>query len=400
MRTPDPPPDGEVTTRRQARLVVALVCAAMATFAQLYSPQGVLPDIARDLGTGAETAALTISASTLGLAVAVMPWSFAGDRYGRRRAMLVAVVGATVLGLVSAWMPTLELVLLARLLQGVFLAGVPALAMAYLNDEVETRAAVVAAGWFVGGTTIGGLTGRIVATPVAEQTSWRLGLTVVSIIAAVAAFAFVLLAPAERGFVPGRGGGAHAALRKVAGNLRDPALVGLYLIAFLLMGGFVAMYNYLSFRLVAPPYLLPGWLVGLAFLAYLAGTVSAPRAGVVASRHGRYPVIVVMVLVMLVGVGITLAGPLWLVLLGLVVLTAGFFGAHSVASGWASARAVHSRSQSTALYNLAYYGGSSVLGWAGGLAWEAAGWGGVVGFVAAAVLLALVVLEVCVRRSG
>lgn len=382
------------------RLVVALVCAALATFAQLYSPQGVLPDIARDLGTGADTAALTISAATLGLAVAVMPWSFVGDRYGRRRAMLVAVVGATILGLVSAWMPTLELVLLVRLLQGVFLAGVPALAMAYLNDEVETRAAIVAAGWFVGGTTVGGLTGRLVATPVAEQTSWRVGLTVVSVIGAVAALAFVLLVPAEREFVAVRGGGARAALHKVAGNLRDPALVGLYLIAFLLMGGFVAMYNYLSFRLVAPPYLLPGWLVGLAFLAYLAGTVSAPRAGIAASHHGRYPVIVVLVLVMLAGVAITLAGPLWLVLLGLVVLTGGFFGAHSVASGWAGARAVHSRSQSTALYNLAYYGGSSVLGWAGGLAWEAAAWPGVVGFVAAAVVLALVVLEVCVRRSG
>lgn len=387
-------------TRRQARLVVALVCAAVATFAQLYSPQGVLPDIARDLGTGADTAALTISASTLGLAVAVMPWSFVGDRYGRRRAMLVAVVGATVLGLVSAWMPTLELVLLLRLLQGVFLAGVPALAMAYLNDEVEARAAIVAAGWFVGGTTVGGLVGRIVATPVAEQTSWRMGLTVVSIIGAVAALAFVLLAPAERRFVAGHWAGARGALREVAGNLRDPALVGLYLIAFLLMGGFVATYNYISFRLVGPPHLLPGWLVGLAFLAYLAGTVSAPRAGIMASRHGRYPVIVVLVLVMLAGVVITLAGPLWLVLLGLVVLTAGFFGAHSVASGWAAARAVRSRSQSTALYNLAYYGGSSVLGWAGGLAWEAAEWPGVVGFVAAGVLLALLVLEVCVHRSG
>ncbi len=393
MHVPRPP----VAGGGRLRLVLALVCAALTTFAQLYSPQGVLPEIAEDLGTSADTAALTISAATLGLAVAVMPWSFVGDRIGRRPAMIVAVVGATVLGLLAAWMPTLGLVLLVRLLQGVFLGGVPALAMAYLNDEVPARAAVVAAGWFVGGTTVGGLTGRIVATPVAELSSWRVGLTVVSLVGAAAAVAFVLLAPVERGFAPTHAGGAAPALRKVLLNIRDAPLLGLYLIAFLLMGGFVATYNYLSFRLVAAPYLLPGWLVGLAFLAYLAGTVSAPRAGVLAARHGRYPVILGCVLVMLLGLLVTLARPLWLVLLGLVVLTAGFFGAHSVASGWAGARAVEARSQSTALYNLAYYGGSSVLGWAGGLAWEAQGWGGVVGFVAVAVLLALVALHVLVR---
>lgn len=381
------------------RLLVALVCAAVATFAQLYSPQGVLPQLAGDLGTSADRAALTVSAATLGLAITVVPWSFVGDRYGRRRAMLVAVIGATVLGLAAAWMPSFELVLLVRLLEGAFLGGVPALAMAYLNDEVEPRSAVVVAGWFVGGTTLGGLLGRVVATPVADVTSWRVGMTTVSVLAAAASVAFVLLAPPERAFVRVRGEGPIDRARRVLTNLRDPPLVGLYLIAFLLMGGFVAIYNYLAFRLMAEPYLLPAWVVGLTFLAYLAGTVSAPRAGVLASRHGRYPVLVAMVLVMLAGLLITLAQPLWLVLLGLVVLTGGFFGAHSVASGWAGARAVTARGQSTGLYNLAYYGGSSLLGWAGGLAWEAQGWTGVVAFVGLAATLSLVVLRSLVRSQ-
>lgn len=383
----------------QGRLLVALVCAAVATFAQLYSPQGVLPQIATDLGTSADRAALTVSAATLGLAIAVVPWSFVGDRYGRRPAMIVAVSGATVLGLGAAWMPSFELVLLVRLFEGVFIGGVPALAMAYLNDEIQARAAAVAAGWFVGGTTIGGLLGRVIATPVADATSWRVGMTTVSLVAAAAAVAFVVLAPAERRFVLVHGEGPLDRARRVLTNLRDAPLVGLYLVAFLLMGGFVAVYNYLAFRLVDEPYLLPAWAVGLTFLAYLAGTVSAPRAGVLAARHGRYPVLVTMVFVMLAGLLVTLANPLWLVLLGLVVMTAGFFGAHSVASGWAGARAVTARSQSTGLYNLAYYSGSSVLGWAGGLAWQWAGWPGVVAFVGVATSSSALVLWVLVRPA-
>ncbi len=379
------------------RLLAALLCAGIATFAQLYSPQGVLPQIAADLGTSADQAALTVSAATLGLALAVVPWSFVGDRFGRLRAMVVAVVSATVLGLVSAWAPTFEAVLALRLLEGAALGGVPALAMAYLNEEVDARAASVAAGWFVGGTTVGGLLGRVVATPVADVTSWRVGMTTVSAMAAVAAVAFVVLAPRERRFVPVPVGGVLAQTRRVLVNLQDRALLGIYLSAFLLMGGFVAVYNYLGFRLTQAPYSFPGWAVGLIFLAYLAGTVSAPRAGELAARHGRYAVLLGSVLVMVAGLLLTLAGPLWLVLLGLLVLTAGFFGAHSVASGWAGARAVTARAQSTGLYNLAYYGGSSVLGWAGGLAFEATGWAGVVAFVAVAALMALTAQRVLVR---
>ena len=382
------------------RLLAALLCAGVATFAQLYSPQGVLPQIAADLGTSADRAALTVSAATLGLALAVVPWSFVGDRFGRLPSMVVAVVSATVLGLVSAWAPTFEAVLALRLLEGVALGGVPALAMAYLNEEVDARAASIAAGWFVGGTTIGGLLGRVVATPVADVTSWRVGMTTVSAMAALAAVAFVVLAPRERRFVAVRGADVLAQTGRVLVNLRDRPLVGIYLSAFLLMGGFVAVYNYLGFRLMEPPYLLPGWAVGLIFLAYLAGTVSAPRAGELAARHGRYVVLVTSVLVMVTGLLLTLTEPLWLVLLGLLVLTAGFFGAHSVASGWAGARAVTARGQSTGLYNLAYYGGSSVLGWAGGLAFESIGWGGVVAFVAAAAVLALVAQHVLVRGEA
>lgn len=395
-----PEPGHARGTSAYRRLLAALLCAGIATFAQLYSPQGVLPQIAADLGTTADRAALTVSAATLGLALAVVPWSFVGDRFGRLRSMIVAVVGATVLGLLSAWAPTFELVLALRLLEGAALGGVPALAMAYLNEEVDARAASIAAGWFVGGTTVGGLLGRVVATPVADVTSWRVGMTTVSAMAALAAVAFVVLAPRERRFVAVRGGSVLDQTRRVLVNLQDRALVGLYLSAFLLMGGFVAVYNYLGFRLSAEPYLLPGWAVGLVFLAYLAGTVSAPRAGELAARHGRYAVLRGSVLVMLAGLLLTLTAPVWLVLTGLVVLTAGFFGAHSVASGWAGARAVTARGQSTGLYNLAYYGGSSVLGWAGGLAFEAVGWGGVVAFVVATALAALAVQSLLVRGDS
>lgn len=362
------------------RLHIALLLIGIATFAQLYSPQGLLPLIAADQGVSADRAALMISAATLGLACGVIPWSYIGDAVGRRPAMLVAIGLACVFAMLSVVMPTFPLMLVMRFVEGLMLGGVPALAVAYLSEEVRPGRAAVAAGIYVSGTTIGGLTGRIVAAPIGDQLGWRTGMLVVTAIAVACVLTFAVTAPVARNFTPRRSGFGEA-VGQLLGNLRSPTLWVIYLQAFLTMGGFVAMYNFLGFRLAEPPFLLPLWLTSLIFLAYLAGTLSSPRAGVLAARLGRRPVLIGGNLVMMSGVALTLVPDIWAIILGMVVLTAGFFAAHAVAAGWAGASAVAGRSQSTSLYNLGYYAGSSVFGYLGGTFLAVAGWAGTAGMV-------------------
>lgn len=366
-----------------------MFCAGVATFAQLYSPQAVLPLIARDMGTGAAHAALTISAATVGLALGVIPWSALADRIGRVQAMTISITAATVLGLVVPLAPTVPLLLSGRLLEGLMLGGVPAVAIAYLTEEIEAGHAARAAGTYVAGTTIGGLAGRLVTGPVAEFAGWRVGVLVVAVLCGLSAFAFVKLAPPARGFTPTR---THNLARRLAENLRSPRQLVLYSQGFLLMGGFVAMYNFLGFRLMAEPFHLPQTLVSLVFLAYLSGTWASARAGAEATRFGRKTVLLGSIATMIAGVAITLAGNVIVVLIGLVIATAGFFGAHAIASGWVGADAGDGKAQASSLYNLFYYAGSSVIGWAGGLAFDHAGWiavaGTVMGLAALAGLLA------------
>ena len=118
------------------RILVALLCAGVATFAQLYSVQGVLPILAEDLHVDAAQSALAVSSATMGLAVGVIPWSLVSDRWGRRRTMVAAVSAATVLGVLVGLMPTFESLVALRFVEGVALGGIPAVAMAYLAEEV------------------------------------------------------------------------------------------------------------------------------------------------------------------------------------------------------------------------------------------------------------------------
>lgn len=391
----DVDPGLQAGTPPYRRLLVALFFIGVATFAQLYSPQGLLPVIAEDLAVSPDQAALMISAATLGLALGVIPWSYIGDAMGRKQAMLLAISLACVFAALTVAMPSFGLALVMRFIEGFMLGGVPALAVAYLNEEVSVRVAAIAAGTYISGTTIGGLAGRIIAAPIGEQLGWQAGMLSVTGIAVICVLVFLCTAPKAAHFTPGTTG-LREAVSALLGNLRSPALWVIYTQGFLTMGGFVALYNFLGFHLAAPPFSLPIWLASFIFLAYLAGTLSSPRAGALASRYGRKPVLITGNLVMMAGTAATLVPNLWVIIFGTVVLTAGFFASHAVASGWAGARAVGGRSQSASLYNLGYYGGSSVFGFLGGTFLHLAGWPGTVAMVlvltAVATLLVVTVL--------
>lgn len=380
------------------RLLVALFFIGVATFAQLYSPQGLLPLIAADQQVSADAAALMISAATLGLAIGVIPWSYIGDVRGRKPAMVAAVSLACLFALASVAMPSFELALIMRGIEGFMLGGVPALAVAYLSEEVHPRASVVAAGTFVSGTTVGGLSGRLIAAPVGEQFGWEYGILAVTALAVGCVVAFLRWAPRAQGFVPSPFR-MRAAVTALTANLRVKELWIIYLQGFLLMGGFVAMYNYVGFHLAGEPFGLPLWLVSFVFLAYLAGTWSSPRAGRLAARYSRKQVLLGSSGVMFAGVALTLVPHLLAIVAGTVVFTAGFFGAHSVAAGWAGVRAVGGRAQSASLYNLGYYAGSSIFGFLGGTFLALAGWPGTVGMVLGLVAVATALAAVALPRD-
>jgi MFS transporter, YNFM family, putative membrane transport protein len=373
------------------------MCAGVATFAQLYSVQGLLPLMARDLDITAAQAALSISVATLCLAVAVLPWSFVADRFGRVRTMGAAIILATILGLLVPASPSFEVLLILRALEGAALGGIPALAIAYLNEEIDRRHAATAAGAYVAGTSLGGLFGRLLAGPVADISNWRVAILSVSVTAALAGVGFLLLAPKPRGFSTlAAPAGFGEVLGRLVPQLRSKSLLALYAQAFLLMGSFVSVYNYLGFRLEAPPYLLPAGAVALLFLAYLAGTVSSRMVARLSARIGRRNVLLGSLGLMLGGLALTVASPLPVILLGLVLFTAGFFGAHSIASGWTGALAVTGRAQAASLYNLSYYAGSSLVGWSAGFVFQSLGWGALAatlgGLAVVAAIIALAVL--------
>lgn len=358
----------------------------------MYSAQAVLPQLSADLGVGVGASTLAVSATTGLVALAIIPSSAVSERFGRIEVMRISAIAAGVLGLLVPLAPTFAVLVVLRALQGVALAGVPAVAMAYLAEEVRAGSVGRAMARYVAGTTVGGLAGRLVTSLAVDVMSWRWALEVAAVVSIGFTVLFLRTVPPSRRFRAVSVGPIMLS-RAVIEHLRRPALAAQFALAFLLMGGFVSMYNLLSFRLLGAPFDLPQTLVGFVFCAYLAGTVSSGWAGRLADRRGRALVLTGSVVIATAGLALTLTESVAPVLVGLVLFTGGFFGAHAVASGWVGILAVTHRAEASALYLFCYYLGSAVLGSVVGAVYSAAGWTAAVavvgGFLACALLIAL-----------
>jgi MFS transporter, YNFM family, putative membrane transport protein len=399
---PPPAQDGghRVGEPAYRRITVALFAAGVATFALLYSTQALLPELSRAFSVSAGQSTWSLSLATAGLGAALLVAGPLSEVVGRTRLIHLSLTASGVVALACALAPTWEVLLALRLLQGVVLAGLPAVATAYLREELHADTHARAAGLYIGGTALGGMTGRLLTGAVGDVADWRWALAAMAAVAAACTVVVRVLLPPSRHFVAVPAGWrALAAMTRR--SLADPALLALYGIGACAMGAFVAVFNALGFRLTSEPFSLSLGAAGLVFLVYPVGSVSSAVAGRLADRFSRRTVVPVGCLVAVAGILLTLPGSLPAVVVGLAVLTAGFFAVHGVASGWVPTRA-HAggiaAGQAASLYLFAYYLGSSVFGSVAGSAWTAGGWPAVAG-LATALFVVTGVLALVLRRT-
>ncbi|WP_201859264.1 MFS transporter [Microvirga soli] len=370
------------------RLNLALFAAGFSTFAILYCVQPLLPEFSREFHVSAAVSSLSLSLSTGLLAVAMLVAGSLSEVIGRKPIMVASLLLSALLTLLSALAPNWTSLLMARMLIGITLSGLPAVAMAYVSEEVDPKSIGLAMGLFIGGNAVGGMSGRIIGGVLTDLGSWRLAIGLIGCIGLGSAFAAWRSLPASAHFQPRRARPVDL-VRSMGEHLRDPGLRALFAEAFLLMGGFVTLYNYLGYRLTEPPYSLSQSAIGAVFAAYLIGTWSSAWIGGLADRLGRKRVLWVVIVIMLAGVALTLFDHLLLIIAGIVAVTFGFFGGHSIASSWVGSRAASAKAQASALYLFCYYLGSSAIGTLGGVFWARAAWPGVAGLVTALLVAAL-----------
>ncbi|HWE90994.1 MAG TPA: MFS transporter, partial [Pseudonocardiaceae bacterium] len=358
-----------------------------ATFVALYAAQALLPELAGQFRLSPATASLAVSVATGALAIGVIPLTVLSEAIGRTPVLTGSLFVSSALGLLAAASPSFPVLLVLRASQGLAMAGVPAVAMSYLAEELHRGALGAAMGLYIAGNSIGGMAGRLIAALVDGLAGWRWSLAVVGALALACSVVFRLCVLPSAHFRP-----RPPKLSALAGSIgragADGPLLRLYAVGFLLMACFVTVYNYVGFRLLGPDFRLSTTVVGLVFVVYLAGSCSAASVGRLVDWLGRRRMLLLSAVFTVGGLALLLSPNLGLVILGLVVVTAGFFAAHSVASGWVGARSAALGVQGSALYLFCYYLGSSVGGSLGGIWYGLAGWSAVIAYTVLLIALA------------
>nr|WP_245217454.1 MFS transporter [Rheinheimera maricola] len=366
--------------------------AAVVVFANLHLLQPLLPVLSREFMLTPLQTNWAYSVGTLALGLSLLVYAALSDAWGRKKLLLLTLVGMTLTTLALTQVESFAALVCLRALQGLFLGGLPAVAIAYMGEEYSKPALVAAVGFYISANSLGGISGRLMAGALADIGHWQWVFWPVAVLGILCCYLVWRYLPAANGFVakPFR---LRQALADNLFHLRQPVLLLTYLIGGLNFFIFLNQYTYIAFLLSDAPYNLSSFWIGLLFVTYFTGTVGSAISGKVALKLPVPLGMALGVVILMLGTLVTLGSSLLLIVAGFFINAFGFFLTHSLASSWVNQCASRAKASASALYLVFYYVGAS----SGGIYlqpfWHWLGWNGI---VIGALLMYGVTLLLCV----
>ncbi len=377
---------------RPVRAVAAVCLCAVFAFLNLYVTQPLLPMLTAVFHASKAAVGLTVSASTLGVALAAPIFGALTERLPRKKVIVVSILVLAAPTLLAATSPGLKTLIFWRFLQGVALPGIFATVITYIGEEWRRESIALVMSLYVSSTALGGFLGRFVTGLVAEKLNWRWSFVVLGLLALVGASFISRWLPPGRARIPVRGHeGSGAALLAALGHLRNPRLLATFAVGFGTLFTLVAIFTYSTFYLADPPFRLSTLQLSYLFAIYLVGLVVTPFGGYLVTRIGMRRGMAVAIVLCAAGAAITLSHSLWVVILpGLGLLCTGVFIAQSTATSFLRMAApAGGRVSAAGLYLSWYYVGGTIAGVAPSYVWNFGGWRACVLLVEAVLVLML-----------
>lgn len=360
---------------RYKRIKWGIFLIGISVFAQLYNYQPLLSEITQFFAVTPAESSYLVSASTFGMAIGLLLFAFIADRYPRKDIMLFSLVTSTLLTLLSVFVYDFALLININFLKGICISGVSAVTLAYLAEEIDSKSIGTAISFYLAGNTFGGMFGRIIAALVSGWFNWQIAVLTIGLLAFSIAIVFYYLFPESQFFQPQKVK-FNKKMRQMQSIFRNKKILAMYVVGICLMGTFVSIYNYLGFKLEAPPYSLPHYIIALIFLMYAFGIVGNLVAGRLSDRYAAKNILLLALGLLLLGLGLMYIANLAVILLGLTIFTVAFFSGHTIASRVVTQLGGKAKSSATALYWFFYYMGSTLIGSSTGFFINNDNWGG------------------------
>ncbi|MEH6813428.1 MAG: MFS transporter [Motiliproteus sp.] len=367
----------EANSRAFWRATLALCLGSFLVFANLYITHPLMPLFRTEFGLSELEASWSLSLPMLTLGLSLLVFGPLSDAIGRRKIMVLTLTGAIIAGGLVGQAENYQQLLLLRAVQGFMLGGLPAVAIAYLGDEFNPRAMLLAVGFYISGNSLGGVSGRLLGGLITDLSGWQFAFEAIAIGSLVGLTLFIWLLPPSQHFIAKPLKVSHMR-QDLSGHLRNPLLLGAYLIGGLNFFVFSNQFSFVTYLLSDAPYNLPPALLGLLFLTYLSGTFGSAISGRIAQHLPQALCMLLGILILIVGSLVTLIDSINAIICGLLINSFGFFFSHSMASAWVNRYAERARASASSLYLVFYYLGAASGGFYMAPFWDHGQWPGVV----------------------
>ncbi|HVJ09624.1 MAG TPA: MFS transporter [Acidisarcina sp.] len=364
--------------------VAAVFLCGVCAFLDLYATQPLLPLFSRIFHASKAAVGLTVSASTLGVAMSAPLFGIFAERLSRKRVIVASIAAVAVPTFLAATASSLNVFIFWRFMQGLLAPGIFAITIAYVTEEWDRRNVALVMSVYVSGTALGGFIGRMLSGLTADWFGWKYSFVVLGAVTLLGAVAVARWLPRERRVVIEEEPSLRSQLAPMLQHLRNPRLLATYAVGFNVLFSLVGVFTYITFYLADPPFLLSTAALSYLFVVYLVGLFVTPAAGYVITRVGLRRGIVTAVAISMVGVAITLVPSLPVVIAGLALCSTGVFISQASATSFLREAAPEGgRVSAAGLYLSCYYVGGTAAGVVPSFFWRLGGWPACVGFIVA-----------------
>ncbi|MBM7553608.1 MFS transporter [Thalassobacillus pellis] len=356
--------------------LIALTVASIMTFSNIYMIQPILPLFSRQFDVSPTASSLLVSLTILSLIIGLLFFGLISDRWGRGWLMKATILGSMLPLLAMIFAQSFSQLLVLRFIQGFFVAGLPAAAIAYIGEEFEERSVRIGIAFYIASNAVGGMFGRVFVGYLTDVTSWQTALGLLFGIEVIFFVAFMSLLPKSRNFVTSELP-IKEDLTMMFIHLKNKNLIPAFYMGVVIQLIFTGIWTYLPFYLNGEPFTLTIGSITLAYFAYGLGMLSSPIASKLSLSFGIDKIVTINVCLMFIGLMMTAVPSVTVIYLGLGILCLGFFVVHSMIASCVNQQARHHKGGASSLYLVSYYIGVAGGGTLTGFLWDFLGWYGV-----------------------
>ena len=354
-------------------------------FSTIYTPQAILPELKDYFHITITQTNLLLFGMLFVLMLATPMYAPLARQYEKKKLMLFSIGFLTVSVLISAWASNFYWLLFSRVLQGIFIPGITAIMLSYVQEIYPKEHRGLGMGIYMAATGFGAVFGRLLAGWMTQWYGWReaFGLFVVLLFLAWVAM-YVGLPSSKSTFKSAK---VKANKKRVLSYLKNSNILSVLLVPMVVFFSFMAVSSFVTYRLAEAPFFLNSSALGNTFLVLLIAVVVSPLAGKYSDLIGRVKVLFLGISILLAGIVLSTIDSYIFILLGLGLVAIGMFSVQAVTPIYLGDLVPNDRATVAVLYQTFFYFGGAMGTLLPAMAWSYGGYDAVALFCFSLVLL-------------